>query len=159
MFLTTFGQIPLLFNRQQRCPKPSQKSQRSPLIQRRPFLHRRQQRKKHKPKPKPSQIALHSPEQPSPKPAMLASPLTATIYLPLLPLLVTHFHVSIQAINHTITLYMIFQAISPLLLATASNSFDRRPILSLVYAVYTVASLGLALNKSSYAVSLILRAA
>ena len=89
---------------------------------------------------------------------MLASPLTATIYLPLLPLLATHFHVSIQAINLTITLYIIFQAISPLIFATASDSFGRRPILLITYAVYTVASLGLALNKSSYAALLVLRA-
>lgn len=89
---------------------------------------------------------------------MLASPLTATIYLPLLPLLARHFEVSIQAINLTITLYIVFQAISPLLFATASDSFGRRPILMLTYAVYTVASLGLALNKSSYAVLLVLRA-
>lgn len=89
---------------------------------------------------------------------MLASPLTATIYLPLLPLLATHFHVSIQAINLTITLYLVFQAISPLLFATASDSFGRRPVLLLTYAVYTVASLGLALNKRSYAALLVLRA-
>ena len=88
---------------------------------------------------------------------MLASPLTATIYLPLLPLLAKHFHVSIQAINLTITFYIIFQAISPLLFATASDSFGRRPILLVTYALYTVASLGLALNKSSYAVLLVLR--
>ena len=89
---------------------------------------------------------------------MLASPLTATIYLPLLPLLATHFHVSIQAINLTITLYIIFQAISPLIFATASDSFGRRPILLLTYAVYTAASLGLALNKTSYTALLVLRA-
>ncbi|CAL8582713.1 hypothetical protein XPA_008361 [Xanthoria parietina] len=61
---------------------------------------------------------------------MLASPLTATIYLPLLPLLAAHFHVSLQAINLTLTLYIVFQAISPLLFATASDSFGRRPSLS-----------------------------
>ena len=89
---------------------------------------------------------------------MLASPLSATIYLPLLPLLATHFQVSTQAINVTITLYIVFQAISPLLFATASDSFGRRPILLFTYAVYTLASLGLALNKSSYAALLVLRA-
>lgn len=89
---------------------------------------------------------------------MLASPLTATIYLPLLPLLATHFRVPIQAINLTITLYIVFQAISPLLFATASDSFGRRPILLLTYGIYTVASLGLVLNRSSYAVLLVLRA-
>ena len=89
---------------------------------------------------------------------MLVFPLTATIYLPLIALLATHFHVSIQAINLKITLYIVFQAISPLLFTRASDSFGRRLILLLTYAVYTVASLGLALNKSSYAAFLVLRA-
>lgn len=89
---------------------------------------------------------------------MLASPLTATIYLPLLPLLSTQYRVSIQAINLTITLYIVFQAISPLFFATASDYFGRRSILLTTYALYTAASLGLALNEHSYAGLLILRA-
>lgn len=89
---------------------------------------------------------------------MLASPLTATIYLPLLPLLSTQYRVSIQAINLTITLYIVFQAISPLFFATASDYFGRRSILLITYALYTAASLGLALNEHSYAGLLILRA-
>lgn len=89
---------------------------------------------------------------------MLASPLTATIYLPLLPLLATQFEVSVQAINLTITIYIVFQAISPFFFATASDHFGRRPIYLSTYALYTVASLGLALNKHSYAGLLVLRA-
>ena len=89
---------------------------------------------------------------------MLASPLTATIYLPLLTLLATHFKVSSQAINMTITLYIVFQALSPVLFATLSDTLGRRPIYLTTYALYTVASLGLALNRSSYAVLLVLRA-
>lgn len=89
---------------------------------------------------------------------MLASPLTATIYLPLLPPLAQHFGVSIQAINLTITIYIVFQAISPLLFATASDSLGRRPIYLVTYALYTLSSLGLALNKHSYAGLLLLRA-
>lgn len=89
---------------------------------------------------------------------MLASPLTATIYLPLLPSLAQHFNVSMQAINLTITIYIIFQAISPLLLATISDSLGRRPIYLFIYALYALANLGLALNKRSYAGLLILRA-
>lgn len=89
---------------------------------------------------------------------MLASPLTATIYLPLLPLLAAQYHVSIQAINLTITLYVVFQALSPLFFATASDHFGRRPILLVTYALYTIASLGLALNTRSFAALLILRA-
>jgi MFS family permease len=90
--------------------------------------------------------------------AMLASPLTATIYLPLLPLLAIHFQVSIQDINLTITLYIIFQAIAPLIFATASDSLGRRPIYLITYAIYTAASLGLALNRTSYIALLVLRA-
>lgn len=89
---------------------------------------------------------------------MLMSPLAATIYLPLLPLLSTHFQASIQALNLTITVYIICQAISPLLLASVSDSFGRRPIYLLASVLFTVSSLGLALNRSSYAVLLVLRA-
>ncbi|KAL8702140.1 MAG: hypothetical protein Q9224_000144 [Gallowayella concinna] len=89
---------------------------------------------------------------------MLASPLTATIYLPLLPLLVDHFQVSPQAINITLTLYIVFQALSPLLFATASDTFGRRPIYLVTFSLYTLASLGLVLNRSSYAGLLVLRA-
>lgn len=89
---------------------------------------------------------------------MLASPLTATIYLPLLPLLADQFRVSDQAINLTIIIYIIFQALSPLVFATASDSLGRRPVYLVTYATYTVASLGLALNRHSYAALLILRA-
>ena len=89
---------------------------------------------------------------------MLASPLTATIYLPLLPMLATQFNVSTQAINLTVTLYIVFQGISPLLFATTSDTLGRRPIYLTTYALYTAASLGLALNRHSYPVLLILRA-
>ena len=90
--------------------------------------------------------------------ANLASPLTATIYLPLLPLLQTHFRVSLQAINLTVTLYILFQALSPMLFAPPSDSLGRRPILLITFSLYTVASIGLVLNKQSYAGLLLLRA-
>jgi len=90
--------------------------------------------------------------------AALVSPLTATIYLPLLPPLAAHFSTSIQAINLTITLYIIFQALAPLLLSTHSDTLGRRPIYLATFALYTIASLGLALNRSSYPALLILRA-
>ena len=89
---------------------------------------------------------------------MLASPLTATIYLPLLPLLAKQYDVSMQAVNVTITLYLVFQAISPLFFATASDTLGRRPIYLTTYTLYTIASLGLALTRHSYPALLILRA-
>ncbi|KAI4094854.1 MAG: hypothetical protein LQ344_001899 [Seirophora lacunosa] len=89
---------------------------------------------------------------------MLASPLTATIYLPLLPLLATHFRTTPQAINLTLTLYIVFQALSPLIFAPVSDALGRRPVFVVTFAIYTLASLGLALNRSSYAALLALRA-
>lgn len=54
--------------------------------------------------------------------ATITSPLTATIYFPLLPLLRTHFNTSAQAINLTITIYIIFQALSPAVFGPLSDS-------------------------------------
>lgn len=88
----------------------------------------------------------------------LASPLTATIYLPIIPLLSAHFHTSVQAINFTISLYIIFQALSPAVFATLSDSIGRRPIFLITLTIYFLASLGLALNRESYAALLVLRA-
>lgn len=90
--------------------------------------------------------------------ATITSSLTATVYLPLLPLLSAHFQVSAQAINLTITLYIVIQAIAPLVLSTFSDTIGRRPLYLTTFAIYTVASLGLALNRKSYAGLLVLRA-
>lgn len=87
----------------------------------------------------------------------LSSPLTATIYLPIIPLLTGHFHTSVQAINLTITLYVICQALSPAIFATLSDTLGRRPILLITLTLYFLASLGLALNRESYAALLVLR--
>jgi multidrug resistance protein len=90
--------------------------------------------------------------------ATITSPLTATIYFPLLPLLSTHFHTSAQAINLTITIYIIFQALSPAIFGPLSDSLGRRPVYLLTLSLYVVGNLGLAVNKNSYAVLLVLRA-
>lgn len=89
--------------------------------------------------------------------ATITSPLTATIYFPLLPLLRVHFNTSAQAINLTITIYIIFQALSPSIFGPLSDSLGRRPVYLFTLALYLVANLGLALNKHSYGVLLGLR--
>ena len=88
----------------------------------------------------------------------ITSPITATIYFPLLPLLQAHFHTSAQAINLTITIYVVFQALSPLFFATLSDTFGRRPIFLVTLLIYLFANLGLAVQQDSYVVLLILRA-
>ena len=90
--------------------------------------------------------------------ATITSPLTATCYFPLLPLLRTHFETSAQAINLTLTIYIIFQALSPAVFGTFSDSIGRRLVFLVTLALYAFGNLGLALNKSSYATLLVLRA-
>lgn len=90
--------------------------------------------------------------------ATITSPLTATIYFPLLPLLRNHFHTSAQAINLTLTVYVIFQALSPAIFGPLSDSVGRRPVYILTLSVYIVGNLGLAINKQSYSVLIALRA-
>ncbi|KAH7068334.1 major facilitator superfamily domain-containing protein [Paraphoma chrysanthemicola] len=89
---------------------------------------------------------------------MILSTLTATIYFPLIPALSIHFDVSIQAINLTVTVYAICQAISPGVFASLADSYGRRPILLVLVLIYVLGSLGLALNKNSYAALMALRA-
>jgi MFS family permease len=81
---------------------------------------------------------------------MILSTLTATIYFPLIPALSIHFDVSIQAINLTVTMYAICQAISPGVFASLADSYGRRPILLALVLVYLLGSLGLVVNKTSY---------
>ena len=89
---------------------------------------------------------------------LLISTLTSTIYAPLLSMLSKHFSVSIQAINLTVTVYAIFQALSPAFFASLADTYGRRPTLLGLITLYGCASLGLALNRSSYGALLALRA-
>ncbi|KAH9906960.1 major facilitator superfamily domain-containing protein [Xylariomycetidae sp. FL2044] len=90
--------------------------------------------------------------------ATITSPLTATIYFPLLPLLRTYFNTSAQAINLTLTIYIIFQALSPAIFGPLSDAYGRRPFFLLTLLLYIVANFGLSLNKDNYVALLILRA-
>jgi multidrug resistance protein len=88
----------------------------------------------------------------------ITSPLTATIYLPLLPLLRDHYGTTAQAINLTLTIYVVFQALSPIIFGPPSDTLGRRPVLILTTSIYCAGNIGLAINKSSYVALLVLRA-
>ena len=90
--------------------------------------------------------------------ATTTCPLTATIYFPLLPLLRHHFHTSAQSINITLTIYVIFQALSPAIFGPLSDSLSHRPVYLLTLSLYVIGNLGLAVNKYSYSVLIALRA-
>jgi MFS family permease len=89
---------------------------------------------------------------------MLTSTLTSTIYFPLLPKLSTDFSVSLQAINLTVTVYAVCQAISPGIFGSLADSYGRRPVLLALITLYVIASLGFAINEKNYAVLVFLRA-
>ncbi|KAL2066809.1 hypothetical protein VTL71DRAFT_1233 [Oculimacula yallundae] len=88
---------------------------------------------------------------------LTTSTLTATIYFPLIPMLSKNFSVSIQAINLTVTVYAICQAVSPIVFASLADARGRRPVILVLLTIYSLASLGLALNKNSYAGLVVLR--
>ncbi|KUI69145.1 putative transporter AQR1 [Cytospora mali] len=88
----------------------------------------------------------------------LASSLTATIYFPLILLLAKQYHTSAQAINLTITLYVVFQGIAPSFWSPLSDVLGRRPVFLATFGLYTAASLGLSFTKGSYIALILLRA-
>lgn len=88
----------------------------------------------------------------------IISPLTATIYFPLLPLLARRLNTSPQAINLTITIYIVFQALSPAIFGALSDALGRRFAFLITLTLFTLSSLGLALTKDNYVALLVLRA-
>ncbi|PGH21298.1 hypothetical protein AJ80_03348 [Polytolypa hystricis UAMH7299] len=90
--------------------------------------------------------------------AAITSPLTATVYFPLLPMLRSQFNVSSQDINLTLTIYVIFQAISPAIFGPLSDAIGRRPVFLITLAIYGLGNLTLAINLSNYPVLLFARA-
>ncbi|KAK6829696.1 MFS transporter [Apiospora arundinis] len=87
---------------------------------------------------------------------MLFSPLSANIYFPALGALQTELDATAQNINLTVTAYLIFQAVAPALLGDLADTFGRRPVFLLMFAIYTAANIGLAL-QSGFVALLLLR--
>ncbi|KAI1195481.1 major facilitator superfamily domain-containing protein [Nemania serpens] len=87
----------------------------------------------------------------------LASSLTATIYFPIIDLLAERYHTSVQAINLTITLYVVLQGIAPSFFSPLSDTLGRRPVFLITFAVYLLAGVGLVANTDSYVALILLR--
>ncbi|KAI1743426.1 major facilitator superfamily domain-containing protein [Xylaria scruposa] len=87
----------------------------------------------------------------------LASSLTATIYFPIIDLLSERYHTSVQAINLTITLYVILQGIAPSFFSPLSDTLGRRPVFLLTFTIYLLAGIGLVANTNSYVALILLR--
>lgn len=76
------------------------------------------------------------------------STISVPIYLSALDELANEFHVSIELINITVTVYSIIQGLSPAIWGSLADSIGRRPIVICCLIVYIGANIGLALAKN-----------
>ena len=88
--------------------------------------------------------------------AGLFSTLSANTYFPAINSLSSDLHVSNELINLTLTSYMIFQGLAPMIYGDLADMTGRRPAYALGFVIYIAANIGLALQKS-YAALFILR--
>lgn len=79
--------------------------------------------------------------------ASVFAPLSMQIYLPSLTELVSDFDVSRSAINLTVSVYMIFMAISPMLIGGLADVVGRRPAMLACFAIYMVSCIMIALCR------------
>ncbi|WVQ94439.1 hypothetical protein IAU59_001518 [Kwoniella sp. CBS 9459] len=87
------------------------------------------------------------------------SPISSNIFVPAIPTLSNAFHKSESAISQAVTIYLIFQAITPSFFGSMSDSFGRRPIYIATLIVYLGANIGLALCPTdAYWLLLVMRA-
>lgn len=77
------------------------------------------------------------------------SPLTANIYFPAVPTIAAAFHKSIELINITVTVYMVFQGISPMLWGTIADKVGRRPVFIACLLTLCLSCVGLALTPTN----------
>ncbi|KAI6136303.1 MFS general substrate transporter [Pisolithus sp. B1] len=90
--------------------------------------------------------------------AALFSPLAAMTYMPAIPVIATDFHKSVELINLTVTVYMVFQGVSPVFWGTLADYVGRRPIFLSCMLVLTVSCIALASTPTSdYWLLLLLR--
>ena len=83
------------------------------------------------------------------------SPLSSFIYYPALHNMSQSLHISLELLNLTITSYMIVSGVVPAIMGNAADMLGRRPIYMLVFSIYFVANIGLALQRSFIALLLL----
>jgi hypothetical protein len=87
------------------------------------------------------------------------SPISSNIFVPAIPTLAKEFGRSEQDISLAVTIYLVFQAITPSFFGAMSDSYGRRPVYIGTLIIYLGANIGLALMPTSaYWLLLFLRA-
>ncbi|KAJ5281524.1 hypothetical protein N7478_006896 [Penicillium angulare] len=87
----------------------------------------------------------------------LLSPLSSSVYVPAIPEISKDLNVSVSAINYTITSYLLFQAVTPIIWASIGDSLGRRRLYLMILSIYVGSCIGLKLSNN-YTAVLILRA-
>ncbi|KAJ7671193.1 MFS general substrate transporter [Mycena rosella] len=86
------------------------------------------------------------------------SPLSSNIYFPVIPTLSNVFQKSIELINLTVTMYIIFQGLAPMFWGTLADSWGRRPMFICCLLLLSASCVGLALiPTNAYWLLLLLR--
>ncbi|KAH7411833.1 major facilitator superfamily domain-containing protein [Phaeosphaeria sp. MPI-PUGE-AT-0046c] len=73
------------------------------------------------------------------------SPLPANIYFPAIPTLAHAFNQSAEAINQTVTVYLIFQGLGPMAWGPISDRHGRRMVYLICLSILVLSSIGMAL--------------
>ena len=79
------------------------------------------------------------------------STLSSFIYYPAIPIIADDLHSSIGTIDLTVTSYLVVSAIAPAIVGDAADTFGRRPLYAVTLALYVVANVGIALQRSAIA--------
>ncbi|KAI0081828.1 MFS general substrate transporter [Panus rudis PR-1116 ss-1] len=79
----------------------------------------------------------------------LFSPLTSNSYFPAIPTISQQFHKSIELINLTVTVYVVFQGIAPMLWGSISDRLGRRPIFLICLLFLALTCVGVALTPTN----------
>jgi MFS family permease len=83
------------------------------------------------------------------------SPLSSFIYYPAINVLARDLHTTVELVNLTITSYMVVSGVMPSLLSDIADTFGRRPIYIAAFVTYLAANIGLAVQRSYYALLLL----
>ncbi|WVQ77779.1 hypothetical protein IAR50_007469 [Cryptococcus sp. DSM 104548] len=91
--------------------------------------------------------------------AAVFSPISSNIFVPAIPTLAEALGRSESDISQAVTIYLVFQAITPSFFGSMSDTFGRRPLYIMTLVIYLGANMGLALMPTSqYWLLLFLRA-
>jgi hypothetical protein len=80
--------------------------------------------------------------------AGMFSPMSSFIYYPAISSIADDLRVSVESVNLTVTSYMIVSGIVPAIMGNLADTLGRRPVYMVVFSIYILANIGLAIQRS-----------